>query len=199
MRSFSSALSIKRSKVHLTSAAVKGLPSCRLTPWRSGKVNSVPSSFHDQLVAKSGTIDCRLACGTSCLYMTRLLNTPIAGRSAATVDSSRMDMLAGLSKCDSLRIPPGFWASAGSAAAIAVRSPPATATLRIFMAMPFASRCRHRLAHFVGVTALYGESGTGQLLVLSQVVLRLQLSFAVVPLLMFTSDRSLMGAFTNSG
>jgi manganese transport protein len=46
----------------------------------------------------------------------------------------------------------------------------------------------------IAVTALYGESGTGQLLVLSQVVLSLQLSFAVVPLVMFTSDRSLMGS-----
>ncbi len=51
----------------------------------------------------------------------------------------------------------------------------------------------------IAVTALYGESGTGQLLVLSQVVLSLQLSFAVVPLVMFTSDRSLMGVFTNPG
>ena len=49
----------------------------------------------------------------------------------------------------------------------------------------------------IAVTILYGESGTGQLLVLSQVVLSLQLSFAVVPLVMFTSDRSLMGVFTN--
>ncbi|HEX3861813.1 MAG TPA: Nramp family divalent metal transporter [Stellaceae bacterium] len=49
----------------------------------------------------------------------------------------------------------------------------------------------------LGVTVMCGESGTGQLLVLSQVVLSLQLSFAVVPLVMFTSDRSLMGAFTN--
>jgi len=36
-------------------------------------------------------------------------------------------------------------------------------------------------------------------LVLSQVVLSLQLSFAVVPLIMFTSDRALMGVFTNPG
>ena len=34
---------------------------------------------------------------------------------------------------------------------------------------------------------------------LSQVVLSLQLSFAVVPLIMFTSDRALMGVFTNPG
>ncbi len=36
---------------------------------------------------------------------------------------------------------------------------------------------------------LYGEKGTGQLLILSQVVLSLQLPFAVFPLVMFTSDR----------
>lgn len=47
------------------------------------------------------------------------------------------------------------------------------------------------------VTALYGERGTGQLLVLSQVILSMQLSFAVVPLVMFTSDKVKMGAFAN--
>ena len=47
------------------------------------------------------------------------------------------------------------------------------------------------------VTALYGESGTAQLLVLSQVVLSLQLPFAVVPLVAFTSDRAKMGGFAN--
>src|SRR4029077_6722569 len=41
--------------------------------------------------------------------------------------------------------------------------------------------------------AIYGERGTGQLLILSQVVLSLQLPFAVFPLVMFTGDRSKMG------
>jgi manganese transport protein len=41
--------------------------------------------------------------------------------------------------------------------------------------------------------ALYGERGTGALLVLSQVVLSLQLPFAVFPLVMFTGDRRKMG------
>jgi manganese transport protein len=45
-----------------------------------------------------------------------------------------------------------------------------------------------------GVTVLYGSSGTGELLILTQVVLSLQLSFAVVPLVMFTTDRRKMGA-----
>jgi manganese transport protein len=42
-----------------------------------------------------------------------------------------------------------------------------------------------------------GESSTTNLLILSQVVLSLQLSFAVIPLIMFTSDRRLMGEFVN--
>jgi manganese transport protein len=47
------------------------------------------------------------------------------------------------------------------------------------------------------VTAFWGENGTAKLLVMSQVVLSLQLSFAVVPLVMFTSDNKKMGEFTN--
>jgi len=48
------------------------------------------------------------------------------------------------------------------------------------------------------VAALYGEQGTGQLLILSQVILSLQLSFAVIPLVQFTSEKAKMGVFTNS-
>ena len=47
------------------------------------------------------------------------------------------------------------------------------------------------------VTALMGENGTAQLLILSQVILSMQLSFAVIPLVMFTSDRAKMGEFVN--
>jgi manganese transport protein len=48
------------------------------------------------------------------------------------------------------------------------------------------------------VTAIYGESGTAQLLVLSQVILSLQLSFAVVPLVIFTGSRDKMGEFVSA-
>jgi manganese transport protein len=48
------------------------------------------------------------------------------------------------------------------------------------------------------VTALYGERGAGGLLILSQVILSLQLSFAVVPLVFFTNQRRKMGEFVNS-
>ncbi|WP_461127857.1 Nramp family divalent metal transporter [Spirosoma aerophilum] len=47
------------------------------------------------------------------------------------------------------------------------------------------------------VAILYGEHGTSELLVLSQVVLSLQLSFAVVPLVLFTNSRLKMGKFVN--
>ncbi|HYC33419.1 MAG TPA: Nramp family divalent metal transporter [Gemmatimonadales bacterium] len=47
------------------------------------------------------------------------------------------------------------------------------------------------------VTALYGERGVGSLLILSQVILSLQLSFAVVPLVRFTGERRKMGRFAN--
>jgi manganese transport protein len=47
----------------------------------------------------------------------------------------------------------------------------------------------------VVVTALYGEEGTGRLLIFSQVILSMQLPFAVIPLVMFVSDRGKMGVF----
>ncbi|MBC1357645.1 Nramp family divalent metal transporter [Listeria booriae] len=47
------------------------------------------------------------------------------------------------------------------------------------------------------VTALYGESGTNELLILSQVILSMQLSFAVIPLVLFTGDKHKMGELVN--
>jgi manganese transport protein len=43
------------------------------------------------------------------------------------------------------------------------------------------------------VTIWYGEKGTAHLLILSQVILSLQLPFAVVPLVFFTADRRKLG------
>lgn len=48
------------------------------------------------------------------------------------------------------------------------------------------------------VTAVAGEKGTAQLLILSQVILSLQLSFAVIPLVLFTNDKQKMGRFVNA-
>ena len=49
------------------------------------------------------------------------------------------------------------------------------------------------------VSIVAGASGTAKLLLLSQVILSLQLSFAVFPLVRFTSERAKMGEFTNPG
>src|SRR5262249_34689970 len=63
---------------------------------------------------------------------------------------------------------------------------------------PWLRRLMTRLIAIVPaiiVVALYGERGTGPLIILSQVILSLQLPFAVFPLVIFTSDPQKMGAF----
>src|SRR6266540_3785822 len=65
---------------------------------------------------------------------------------------------------------------------------------------PWLRRLITRLIAIVpaALTAIFfGEHGTAQLLILSQVILSLQLSFAVFPLVLFTSDRVKMGEFVN--
>ncbi|MDM0032341.1 Nramp family divalent metal transporter [Variovorax sp. J22P271] len=67
---------------------------------------------------------------------------------------------------------------------------------------PWARRLVTRLLAIVPavvVAWLYGESGTTKLLIFSQVILSLQLPFAVVPLVKFTNDARLMGEFANRG
>ena len=48
------------------------------------------------------------------------------------------------------------------------------------------------------VAAMFGQKGVGSLLIFSQVILSIQLSFAVVPLVIFTCDKEKMGRFVNS-
>jgi manganese transport protein len=65
---------------------------------------------------------------------------------------------------------------------------------------PMARRLITRLIAVVPaviISILYGMRGTTQLLILSQVILSMQLSFAVFPLVQFTSERAKMGIFTN--
>jgi manganese transport protein len=66
---------------------------------------------------------------------------------------------------------------------------------------PFVRRLLTRglaIVPVIVVTALYGDKGTSELLVFSQVVLSMQLPFAVIPLVMFVTDKRLMGRFTVS-
>lgn len=65
---------------------------------------------------------------------------------------------------------------------------------------PFLRRLITRLIAIVpavAVIGMKGDKGSYDLLILSQVILSLQLPFAVIPLIKFTSDTSLMGNFAN--
>lgn len=69
-----------------------------------------------------------------------------------------------------------------------------------FKLQPWARRMVSRCLAIVPAifaVGFYGEKGLGSLMIFSQVVLSAQLSFAVVPLIQFTSDRSKMGPFVN--
>jgi manganese transport protein len=69
-----------------------------------------------------------------------------------------------------------------------------------FRIAPWLRRMISRLIAIVPcvfITALAGPDGTGKLLIFSQVVLSVQLSFAVIPLVQFTSDKLKMGPFVN--
>ena len=63
---------------------------------------------------------------------------------------------------------------------------------------PWIRRLTTRVIPAIGVIVLFGNQGVGKLLILSQVVLSLQLSFAVFPLVSFTSNEKKMGPFVNS-
>lgn len=69
-----------------------------------------------------------------------------------------------------------------------------------FRLRPWLRRLLTRLVAIVpaSISIIWlGEGSTTNLLVFSQVILSLQLSFAVIPLVMFTSNRRLMGEFVN--
>src|SRR4029079_15350540 len=100
------------SQVHWTSALVKGLPSCHLTPSRSFIVSTLLSALHDHAVARSGLIDSGRAISSCWSYMTRLLNTGMKGVTALMVPSSRSDALGGASARGMRSVPPAFCATA---------------------------------------------------------------------------------------
>ena len=83
----------------------------------------MPSSLQAHAVARSGTIDWRLACFTLWSNSTRLLNTPIIGPTAKMVASSRMDMLAGLSGEWTFERAPGLLRQDGAAGSHAGQKP----------------------------------------------------------------------------
>ena len=151
---------------------------------------------------------------TVALTLALLVNAAILILAAATFHSQGRTEIAGLEEAYHLLSPMLGAPLAGTLFALALlaagQNSSVTGTLAgqivmegfLSIRLPvWLRRIATRLAAIVPVLitmALFGESATQKLLVLSQVVLSLQLPFAVIPLVYFTSDKSRMGGFANS-
>ena len=157
---------------------------------------------------KFGTIDSTVA-----LSIALFINAAILILSAATFHFSGYQDVAEIQTAYKLLSPALGFAPASILFAIALLASGQNATLTGTLAgqivmegflqirlKPWMRRLLTRLVAIVPalLTIVFlGEGSTTNLLILSQVILSLQLSFAVIPLVMFTSDRRLMGEFVN--
>jgi len=153
---------------------------------------------------KYATIDSTVA-----LMFALLVNASILILAAATFNATGRTEVAELGEAHSLLAPLLGLAMAPTLFGIALLccgiNSTVTATLAGQIVMegfldirlpPWARRLVTRAIAIVPaaiVTIYFGQSGTAQLLILTQVVLSLQLSFAVFPLVFFTASKSKMG------
>jgi len=145
---------------------------------------------------------------TIALFAALLINASILIVAAATFHASGNTNIAEIQDAHKLLTPLLGATAAGVVFAIALlasgQNSAVTGTLAGQIVMegflnirlqPWLRRMITRLVAIVPaviVTAMYGESGIAKLLILSQVVLSLQLPFAVAPLVKFTSDHAKM-------
>jgi manganese transport protein len=157
---------------------------------------------------KFGMIDSTVA-----LLLALFINSAILILAAATFHFSGNQDVAEIQDAYRLRSPLLGVAPASAIFAIALLASGQNSTLTATMAgqivmegflrirlKPWLRRLLTRLVAIVPALAtiiFFGKGSTTSLLILSQVILSLQLSFAVIPLVMFTSDRRLMGEFVN--
>lgn len=160
------------------------------------------------LAIRFGTIDSTLA-----LAFAFFINAAILVMAAATFHGTEHADVADIADAHRLLTPVLGATFASIAFAIALLASGQSSTLTGTLAgqivmqgfinlnlKPWQTRLLTRMIAIVPaviVASLYGEKGTGQLLVLSQVILSMQLSFAVIPLVQFTSDPAKMGRFVN--
>lgn len=153
---------------------------------------------------KFATLDSTLA-----LMLALLVNGSILVLAAATFHTSGLSGIAELQDAHAMLVPLLGTSMAATLFAIALLccglNSTVTATLSgqivmegfiNFSVKPWVRRLITRglaIIPAMAVTILYGQSGTAQLLVFSQVILSLQLPFAVVPLVLFTRDKLKMG------
>ena len=157
---------------------------------------------------KFGTIDSTVA-----LSIALFINSAILILSAATFHFSGYQEVAEIQDAYKLLSPVLGVGSASAIFALALLASGQNSTLTATLAgqivmegflnfrmRPWLRRLLTRLIAIVPalvVIILFGEGSTTNLLIFSQVILSLQLPFAVIPLVMFTSNRNLMGEFVN--
>jgi manganese transport protein len=157
---------------------------------------------------KFGTIDSTIA-----LSLALFINSAILILAAAVFHFSGKQDVAEIQDAYKLLSPMLGVAPASAIFAIALLASGQNSTLTATMAgqivmegflhirmKPWLRRLVTRLVAIVPALLtiiFFGEGSTTDMLILSQVILSLQLSFAVIPLIMFTSDRKLMGEFVN--
>jgi manganese transport protein len=161
-----------------------------------------------QEAIKFGTIDSTIA-----LSLALFINSAILILAAAVFHFSGKQDVAEIQDAYKLLSPMLGVAPASAIFAIALLASGQNSTLTATMAgqivmegflhlrvKPWLRRLLTRLVAIVPALltiVFFGEGSTTDMLILSQVILSLQLSFAVIPLIMFTSDRKLMGEFVN--
>jgi manganese transport protein len=158
---------------------------------------------------KFATIDSTMA-----LMLALLINSAILIMAAATFHTAGMNGVAEIQQAHQLLTPMLGTALASTLFALALLASGQNSTITATLAgqvvmegflelrlQPWARRLLTRMIAIVPaiiVCALYGTEGTAKLLILSQVVLSLQLPFAVIPLVQFTANKKLMGGFVTS-
>lgn len=164
------------------------------------------TSLAKKSAIKFATIDSTLALGIALL-----INTSILILSASTFHLSGFTDIADLTEAHKMITPLMGTSIAATLFAVALLccglSSTVTATLAGQIIMegfinlrlpPWARRMITRglaLIPAMIATVYYGQEGVGKLLIMSQVILSLQLPFAVVPLVMFTANKHKMGEF----
>lgn len=167
-----------------------------------------PTSDKKWEAIKFSTIDSTVA-----LSLALFINSAILIVSAATFHFSGYQQVAEIQDAYKLLSPLLGVSAASAIFAIALlasgQSSTLTATLagqivmEGFLQLRLAAWLRRLITRLTAIVPalvgiiIFGEKSTGSLLVFSQVVLSLQLPFAVIPLVMFTSNRRLMGEFVN--
>ncbi len=166
-------------------------------------------AFGTDLAAKREAIRFATIDSTSALSLALLVNSAILITAAAVFHAAGRTEVAEIGQAHELLAPMVGSATAATLFAVALLACGLNATVTATLAgqvvmegflglrlPPVLRRLVTRsvaIVPAVAVTWLYGDSGTAQLLVLSQVVLSLQLPFAVVPLMLFASDRARFG------